>query len=99
MKGVVSVLLSKYKDKRIVIFADNDRHLEKNESVLKAQEAKKLDSDRIGLVAPDFGDCRPSKEASDWNDLVRLVGIEKTRLQLMEYLRCFIDKQGDRARA
>lgn len=27
----------------------------------------------VVLVVPDFGDCRPSKEASDWNDLVRLI--------------------------
>lgn len=46
MKGVISVLLSKYKDKRFAIFADNDRHLEKNEGILKAQEARKLDDGR-----------------------------------------------------
>lgn len=86
MKGVVSLLLSMYQDKRIAIFADNDRHLEKNEGVLKAQEARKLGGDRVVLVIPDFGDCRPSKEASDWNDLVRLIGVKDARSQLMRGL-------------
>jgi hypothetical protein len=32
---------------------------------------------------PDFGDCEPSKEASDWNDLVRLKGADIARDQIM----------------
>jgi hypothetical protein len=39
------------------------------------------------MVAPDLGDLRPSKETSDWNDLVRLKGKEFARDQILENLR------------
>lgn len=69
------LLLRRYPKSSIVIFSDNDRHLACNQGILKAKEAKKLSQAReICLVKPDFGDLRPNKEASDWNDLVRLKG-------------------------
>jgi phage/plasmid primase-like uncharacterized protein len=75
----------------IILFADNDHHLTEqgktNKGVLKAQEAKKLDEARIVLVIPNFGDLKPSKEASDWNDLVRLKGRDEAKRQIAVSLR------------
>lgn len=74
----------------IIIFADNDRHLEKtgnaNKGILKAQQAIDVIKRDFTLAIPRFDEIEPSKEASDWNDLVRLIGIENTRLQLMRGL-------------
>ena len=67
----------------IFIFADNDRHLSTNKGVSKANEAAALNSSRIRVVIPDFGDIPPSKTASDWNDLVRLRGEDEAGLQVL----------------
>lgn len=74
-----------FPDSQLVIFADNDRHLESNSSnvgVLKAQEAKKINQGMIFLVTPSFGSLEPSKEMSDWNDFVRLKGKDEARKQI-----------------
>jgi putative DNA primase/helicase len=86
LKGVVASILSRYSNKRIVIFADDDRHGDRNEGLLKAQAAQKLDESRVVLAVPDFVDCGPYKEASDWNDLVRLLGRDAAKSQLSTLL-------------
>lgn len=50
--------------------------------MLKAQEAQKIDPANISLAIPDFGDFGPSKEASDWNDLLRLIGKDAAKVQI-----------------
>lgn len=88
--SVTKVLLSLYSASPIIIFADNDGHLiEKglpNKGVLKAQEAKNVDQGIVSLVIPDFGDFKPSKEASDWNDLVCIKGRDTAKAQMSEML-------------
>ena len=75
------------------MFADNDLHLieqgKPSKGVLKAQEAKNLNDGRVVLVEPDFGDLKPSKEASDWNDFVRVNGHSKARLEINRKLADF----------
>ena len=69
----------------IAIFADNDRHLESkgvNVGVLKAKEALNGLGRSVFLLAPDFGSRQPAKDESDWNDLVRVLGIEVAERQL-----------------
>ncbi len=39
------------------------------------------------MAKPDFGDLEPSKDASDWNDLVRLKGENEARDQISRKLR------------
>lgn len=73
----------------IIIFADNDRHLEKNLGLTKALEAQKLNPDRIQVIVPDFGDIPPSRDASDWNDLMRLRGADHVKSCLESKLRLF----------
>jgi len=39
------------------------------------------------LAIPNFDGIQPSKEASDWNDLIRLKGEDIARSQMLEALR------------
>mgnify|MGYP006904182711 CR=1 FL=1 len=39
------------------------------------------------LAFPNFDGIQPSKEASDWNDLIRLKGEDIARSQMLEALR------------
>ena len=93
LKLVALTLNELYPKSRFIMFADNDWHLEAenkpNIGILKAQEAKKIDETRFALVAPDFGDSKPSKEESDWNDLVRVKGFEFAKSQIREKIAKF----------
>lgn len=88
---VAKTLGSKYPDSPIVLFADNDRHLEsrglQNQGVIKAQQACNSLGDRVIVAIPDFGDSDPSKDASDWNDLVRIKGKEHARIQISDSIK------------
>ena len=80
-----------YSECRIILFADNDRHLEiegmPNKGICKAQEAIDCVEGCVDMVAPDFGDLKPSRDASDWNDLVRLNGVEFAKVQILKFIR------------
>jgi hypothetical protein len=90
LKPVALILRKCYPESQLVIFADNDRHLERatvNQGVLKGQGA--LDALGAGafMVAPDFGDSEASKGLSDWNDLIQQKSIEYARAQMQEQLK------------
>ena len=93
--SVTEIMLSLFPASLIILFADNDLHLAEqrkvNKGILKAQEAKKLNEGRIVLVKPNFVDLKPSKEAIDWNDLVRLRGNDEARRQISVKLMFFKD--------
>ncbi|MBS0272751.1 MAG: toprim domain-containing protein [Proteobacteria bacterium] len=77
LKAVAMAIRKLYPKSPLIIFADNDRHLPNgNQGLLKAHEARNAIKTEITLAMPDFGDLEPSKEASDWNDLLRLKGKE-----------------------
>jgi hypothetical protein len=40
----------------------------------------------LALAIPEFDKIEPSKEASDWNDLVRLKNKEAARSQMAKFL-------------
>jgi hypothetical protein len=83
LKSVAMAMRKLYPESELIIFADNDRHLrDGNQGLLKAQGARDAVATKVGVVVPDFGDLVPSKEASDWNDLLRLKGREAARAQL-----------------
>ncbi len=90
LSAVTNSLLSIFSLSPIIIFGDDDRHLPKegkqNGGRLKAEEAQKLSEDRIIVAFPDFGDLEPSKESSDWNDLVKLKGKEVALAQIRQFL-------------
>jgi len=81
---VVKKLKATYRDFLIYLFTDNDRHLTKNTGVSKAEEAKSVDPEKIHLLTPEFGSTPPGKDATDWNDLVRLLGKQEAIRQLQK---------------
>lgn len=90
LSDVTKLALSLFPASPIIIFGDDDRHLEKrgNQNVgrLKAQETKNVFKGGIILAFPDFCDLEPSKDASDWNDLVRLKGKDIALAQIAQFL-------------
>jgi hypothetical protein len=90
LSAVTQTILNLFPASHIVIFADNDRHLEHsgkpNQGVLMARQAQKGVETRVSLAVPDFGDCAPAKEATDWNDLVCIKGVEAAREQIAKCL-------------
>lgn len=85
------ILKQKYPKSRLVIFADNDRHLESrgvtNKGLSKAREALDAVGDGAVLVVPDFGPSEAHKGLSDWNDLINQGGFEHAKTQIDEQLR------------
>jgi hypothetical protein len=86
LKSLVEI----YPESRFIIFADNDRHLEArglpNQGTLKALQARKSLNSLICCIEPEFVDCSASKEASDWNDLVRIKGCDFAKEQIFKKL-------------
>lgn len=71
----ISTLLRKRHPRSpILIFADNDRHLARNEGLEKAKEACRAVGENVRLLIPDFSCMNPGRDASDWNDLVQIYG-------------------------
>lgn len=82
LKEAALALAQKYLTSRIIIFADNDRHLSSNKGIEYAQAAVDAIGERATLLAPDFGDRQLSKNETDWNDLARIFGREFVKIQL-----------------
>ena len=55
--------------------------------LLKAAQARDGVRRDFTLSVPEFNGIEPSKEASDWNDRIRLIGFEQAILQMTESLR------------
>lgn len=87
---VAKILIDLTPSSLILIFADNDRHLPErnlpNKGLEKADEARTIAPNRITIIAPDFGAISPTKDASDWNDLARLLGRDVAKRQMLEKL-------------
>jgi len=94
MLEAAQIIRKLYPRSPLVLFADNDRHLEfrglPNKGVLMASGATKAVEACAGIAAPDFGDLEPSKDVSDWNDLVRLRGFEFAKEQIGEKCTAFL---------
>jgi len=88
LEQVSMILRDKYPNSRIVILADNDRHLEQNKGVQVACAAR----DRLGInctvAIPDFEGFPTTSDYSDWNDLVREKGHQEVRKIMTEVIRC-----------
>lgn len=78
------ILRERYPNSKMILFADNDRHLANNIGVLKAQAAQAALKENVEIAIPDFGNIEPSKDASDWNDLLRLKGFNAAQEQLFQ---------------
>lgn len=91
LKNIAIIFKQRYLKSKLVIFADNDRHLEErgaaNQGFIKGQEAiYAIEGDGF-LVTPDFGNSEACKGLSDWNDLIQLKGFEYAKAQVLEQLK------------
>jgi hypothetical protein len=88
LERVAIILRDKYPNSRIIILADNDRHLECNKGVQVASIVR----DRLGtnctVAIPDFEGLPATSDYSDWNDLVREKGHQAVRNILTGVIRC-----------
>ena len=80
LKAVCSELISKYKDKQILIAADNDQFGEKNPGIEAAQECQLKYG--VKFVYPTFPDGLKIYRPTDFNDLFCLTSIPECKKQL-----------------
>lgn len=78
LKPVAEALRRKYPETKLIICADNDQWTEGNPGTTKAKEA----AEAVGaaIVCPSFTDV--STKPTDFNDMVRLSGIESVKSAL-----------------
>ena len=88
LERVAMILRNEYPNSRIIILADNDRHLEQNKGVEAACAAR----DRLGanctVAIPDFEGFPTASDYSDWNDLLREKGHQTVKNILTGVIRC-----------
>jgi phage/plasmid primase-like uncharacterized protein len=91
LKTIATIMRQRYPDSPLIIFADNDKHLEErggtNQGIVKGLEAVNLIKDRVILLVPDFGEIAISKGHSDWNDLINQKGFEYAKKQIQDQLK------------
>jgi len=91
LMAVGAAIHSKHPTAKILLLADNDRHLVAKGIENKGLEAAKAASNALSPIstwlAPDFANLEPVKELSDWNDLARELGIDKVREQIAAFLK------------
>lgn len=84
--SVAKSLREKYPLSKLVVWADNDRHLESNIGFIKATEVCKTVSNAF-MVFPAFDDPEPRKDATDFNDLIRMQGRYQARNQILQQIK------------
>jgi phage/plasmid primase-like uncharacterized protein len=86
LKAVGVVLRAKFPKSQIIVFGDNDRHLQENKGKMAATAVK----NELGIVCrvaiPEFDGYPHEKEFSDWNDLVREKGVRETRVMMASWI-------------
>lgn len=87
LERVAMILRDKYPNSRIIILADNDRHLEQNKGVLAACAAREKLGTNCTVAIPDFEGGPATSDYSDWNDLVREKGHQVVRNMLTGIIR------------
>lgn len=87
MKAVAVAMRKLYPDIIIALFADNDLHVESNPGLTKAREAMNAVGGNSIVIAPKFASDMPSRDRSDWNDLMvhegKEVVIDQIRAKLL----------------
>ncbi len=73
------ILRKKFPDSTITIFGDNDRHLQKNKGKIAAEDVKNELRKDCRVLTPPFENSPCRRDFSDWNDLVREIGVYETR--------------------
>ncbi len=87
LEHVAAVLRQRYPNSPLVIFADNDRHLDKNKGMMAAEKALKEAKGNGIVLAPQFSGDLKMREYSDWNDLVREIGPMEASRQMWEAMK------------
>ena len=77
LKAVAAALRTNNPAAIVILCADNDRHRPDNPGVTKAEEAAL--SLTCEIAVPDFKDVPPGSNASDYNDLARVRGLDAVR--------------------
>jgi len=87
---VTKIIRRQYPRSRIILFADNDRHLvekgRENIGIKAATDAAAAAGLNSIVIAPDFEDIAPAKNATDWNDLVIHRGFDITIEQILRLI-------------
>ncbi|MEX0648668.1 MAG: toprim domain-containing protein [Balneolaceae bacterium] len=86
LKAVGIALRRKYPNNPIIVFGDNDRHLEENTGMRLAHAVKEELGIACCVAVPDFDGYPTLREFSDWNDLVWEIGIKEARLAMRKAL-------------
>jgi phage/plasmid primase-like uncharacterized protein len=86
LERVAQILRNRYPNSRIVIFADNDRHLLNNKGVQAAYSIRERLKTNCIVAIPDFDGFPKSKDYTDWNDLIREKGMLEVRNMLTKQL-------------
>lgn len=86
LKEVAKVLQQRYPNSPMIIFADNDRHLNMNKGVISANEALAQLKNAGIMLIPSFDGYPATRDYSDWNDLVREIGHKRAREQIQKGL-------------
>ncbi len=79
LKQVGLVLRRKFPNNPIIIFGDDDRHLEENKGKRAAYALKEELGIGCSVAIPDFDGYPNGREFSDWNDFVRENGVRGAR--------------------
>lgn len=79
LKPVGIALKNKFPNSPVIVFGDNDRHLQENKGKLAAYLTKEELGNICRVVIPEFEGYPVSREFSDWNDFVREKGVKETR--------------------
>jgi len=87
LEHVAIILRNKYPNSRIILLADNDRHLEQNKGVEAARTTQEKLGANCTVAIPDFGEFPATGDYSDWNDLVREKGHQTVGRMLTEIIR------------
>jgi len=88
LERVAMILRNKYPNSRIIILADNDRHLKQNKGVQTAYTVRDKLGENCTIAIPDFDGFPASDDYSDWNDLMREKGHLVVRNKLNGIIRC-----------
>ncbi len=88
LEQVAKILSNKNPNSRIIILADNDRHLDQNKGIQAAYAVQDSLVGNCTIAVPDFEGFPPTCDYSDWNDLVREKGHQAVRVKLTGIIRC-----------
>jgi phage/plasmid primase-like uncharacterized protein len=79
LKPVGIALRRRFPKSSIIIFGDNDRHLEENKGAKMAYAVQNALKTACQVAMPEFNEYPASREFSDWNDYVREKGVQAAR--------------------